>query len=125
MPYSNIIKINRGDSFKFNFTVTSEVHHIYNKRLSETETVYFALLNPHQPFEDAIILQGYTLEDQDISTGAITVQLTTKETKMLAPGVYYYTVKLKHGGVATTVDGSDDPESMITIIDRTKFIVLE
>lgn len=125
MSYSSIIKINRGDSFVFSFKPYSEDFCKNHKMLLESETVYFALLHPHQPFEDAIILQGYTLEDQDISTGAITVQLTPKETKILAPGVYYYTVKLKRGGVATTVDGSDDPELMITIIDRTKFIVLE
>lgn len=125
MSYSSIIKINRGDSFTFSFRPYSEDFCKNHKMLLESETIYFALLHPHQPFEDAIILQGYTLEDQDADTGVITIQLTPKETNMLMPGVYYYTVKLKRGGVATIVDGSDNPESMTTLIDRTKFIILE
>ena len=43
---NNIIMMNRGDSFEF------EINH---PLLKANEVIYFALLYPNQPFEDAAI----------------------------------------------------------------------
>ena len=55
-------------------------------------------MNPHQAFEKAFLIHGYTAEDQDEKTGKITIKLSPNDTRCLAAGVYYYTVKLQRGG---------------------------
>ena len=119
---TRIIKINRGDSYNFNINMTekdsSEKH-----LLMADEVVYFALLYPHQRFEDAILIRGYTLEDQDVETGEIHVKIEPNDTRSLDSGVYYYTVKFKKGGTLVSVTEQDEPLEVRTLIDRTKFII--
>lgn len=114
-----IIKINRSDSFNFNISIFK------NYILSTSDVVYFALLHPHQKFENAILIKGYTSEDQNKETGEITINITPNDTKCLEPGVYYYTVKLQKGGTLESVIDFDDAEEVHTIIERTKFIINE
>lgn len=111
---NNIIMMNRGDSFEF------EINH---PLLKANEVIYFALLYPNQAFEDAILIKGYTTEDQDATNGDILVKLSSKETRNLAPGTYYYTVKYQRGGTLETVGDLDDPDEVKTLVDRAKFII--
>lgn len=113
---TNIIKITRGDSFSFEFDYPL---------LKANEVIYFALLYPNQAFEDAIIIKGYTLEDQNVADGSFAIKLSPRETRSLAPGVYYYTIKYQRGGSIDTVGDFDDPDEVKTLIERTKFIVCE
>ena len=113
---TNIIKITRGDSFTFSFDYYL---------LKANEVIYFALLYPNQDFEDAIIIKGYTLEDQNVADGSFEIKLSPRETRSLAPGVYYYTIKYQRGGSIDTVGDFDDPDEVKTLIERTKFIVCE
>lgn len=121
---TKIIKINRGDSYKLIVPIleefSSEKH-----LLASNEAVYFALLYPHQRFEDAILIKGYTLEDQDVNTGNITIKITPNDTRTLTPCVYYYTVKLQKGGTLEAINDFDEPDEVRTIIERTKFIINE
>jgi hypothetical protein len=121
----NIIKINRGDSYSF--TVKIPVLDNYNKNyfLTANDAVYFALLYPNQRFEDALLLKGYTLEDQDVETGEIIIKIIPNDTRCLTPGIYYYTVKLQRGGTLETIGDYDEPDEVRTIIERTKFIINE
>jgi hypothetical protein len=80
---------------------------------------------PNQQLEDAVIIKGYTLEDQNIETGEIKIKLTPYDTKYLAPGVYYYTVKLHIGGSLADLGATEEPKEVITLIERTKFIINE
>jgi hypothetical protein len=121
---TRIIKLNRGDSFEFNINIT-EPSSIDKHLLSANEVVYFAFMYPHQRFEDAIFIKGYTLEDQDVETGKISIKITPRDTRHLTPGVYYYTVKMQRGGTLEAVGDHDDPEEVRTIVDRTKFIINE
>ena len=91
---TRIIKINRGDSFSFNLRVPSVADYNKNHTLANDEVVYFALLYPHQPFEEAILIKGYTSEDQDADSGEISIEITPNDTRNLAPGIYYYTIKV-------------------------------
>jgi hypothetical protein len=116
----NIIKLNRGDSYKFKVTTN----------ISDTGVVYFALLYPHQRFEDAIITKGYTIADQidenGNNTGEILIKIDPKDTLRLAPGIYYYTVKAYCGGTLNEIDGSyENTQEVYTVIERTKFIINE
>ena len=58
-----IFKINRGDRFSFNMTISDEMQPSGVYDLQPNDVLYFALLNPFDRFEDAIILRGYTYED--------------------------------------------------------------
>ena len=119
----NIIKINRGDSFKFSIEIPNS-DYTGKYLLTSNDAVYFALLYPHQYFEDAIFIKGYAVDDQN-SDGTIDIKLSPNETRSLSPGIYYYTVKLQRGGTLENIGDFDEPDEVRTIIERTKFIINE
>lgn len=132
---NKIIKLNRGDSYEFSVKITQKNSN--NPYLLELgrDIVYFAVMLPHQSFENAcknaypMQVKGYWAEDedQDISSGNITIKIEPKDTRCLAPGIYYYTVKLLRvikGGNRAIID-SDELEEVRTVIERTKFIINE
>lgn len=122
---NKIIKINRGDSFELPIKLFNSNDASGKHVLVSNEVVYFALLLPHQKFEDAILIKGYTVEDQDTETGEILIKIMPNDTKYLAPGVYYYTIKLQCGGTMESVDDFDEPDDVHTVVERTKFIINE
>lgn len=122
---TDIIKLNRGDSYEFSIFIPDKVNKYKNYLLTAKDAVYFALMYPNQRFEDAIILKGYTLEDQDPINGKITVKIAPNDTRTLTPGIYYYTVKLQRGGTLGVINDYDTPDEIRTIIERTKFILNE
>lgn len=123
---NRIIKLNRGDSHELVIYIPQKEDANKNYLLVEkADAVYFAIMYPHQRFEDAIIIKGYTAEDQNIETGEILVKIEPNDTRRLAPGVYYYTVKLQRGGTLDVIDDFDEPDEVRTIIERTKFIINE
>jgi hypothetical protein len=122
---TRIIKINRGDSFEFKMAINEKNKCFEKHLLAVNEAVYFALLYPHQRFEDAILIKGYTLEDQDVETGELKIKIEPNDTRTLTPGVYYYTVKLQRGGTLEAIHDFDKPEEVRTIIERTKFVINE
>jgi hypothetical protein len=126
----NIIKINRGDSYEFRIAIPEVRNSFSNYILTGSDVVYFAVLYPHQRFEDAIIKKGYDHTDHiienGINTGELLIKIDPKDTKCLAPGIYYYTVKLYRGGSLDENTGSyDNATEVRTVIERTKFIVNE
>lgn len=126
----NIIKLNRGDSYEFKVSIQDKEDCTKNYILTGADVVYFALLYPHQKFEDAIIIKGYDytdhiIEENSKNTGKILIKIEPKDTKYLAPGIYYYTVKLQRGGTLGVVNDCDNADEVRTIIDRTKFIINE
>jgi hypothetical protein len=125
----NIIKLNRGDSYEFKVSIPDKNNRFKPYILTGSDIVYFALLYPHQRFEDALIIKGYDHTDHIIengtNTGEILIKITPKDTKHLAPGIYYYTVKLQKGGTPGVLNDYDEIEEVRTIIERTKFIVNE
>lgn len=123
----NIIKLNRGDSYEFKVSIPDKENCDKNYILTETDIIYFALLFPHQRFEDAILIKGYDYTDHiiknDENTGEILIQIEPSDTKYLAPGIYYYTVKLQRGGSLMNAENYEEPDEVRTIIERTKFII--
>ena len=122
---TKIIKVNRGDSYELDIKVFRGNDSTKTYLLTPTDAVYVALLYPHQKFEDAIWIKGYTLEDQNVANGEITVKITPNDTRALTPGVYYYTAKLQRGGTIETINDFDEPDEICTLIERTKFIINE
>ena len=122
---TNIIKLNRGDSLDFPLIVTEKFDTEKKHLLAANEAVYFAICYPNEGFEKAVIVKGYDLRDQNPNNGKIDIKITPNDTRSLAPGIYYYTVKLQRGGTLEVIDDFDDPEEVRTIIERTKFILNE
>lgn len=122
---TRIIKINRGDSFELSVIIPRKDDYSKPYFLTSKDALYFALMYPNQRFEDAIFVKGYTLEEQDVTTGEIIVKIVPNDTRALTPGVYYYTAKLQRGGTLEVLDDFDEPDEVRTIIERTKFIINE
>ena len=124
---NKIIKVNRGDSFEFIVTIPDKKDSTKNYLLKATDALYFALLYPHQNFEDAIFIKGYSYNDPEVdaNTGEIIIKVAPKETLCLAPGIYYYTVKLYQGGSLRDLGRLVAPNEVSTVIERTKFIINE
>jgi len=128
---NTILMMNRGDRFSFNMTIYDESRATGVYELKPDDILYFALLNPHDRFEDAIILRGYTYEDANIidtKEGPIHVFkiiLEREDTINLEPGVYYYTLKLQKGTKTGQESLKETAANLSTIIGRTKFIINE
>lgn len=120
MAYNGIITVNRGDSFEVPLSLNfgSSLfpdHYIMNNR----SVVYVAVMEPNQPFENALIKKKYTYEDMD-EYGNILIRFKPQDTQCVLPGKYYYQVKLQRFR-------SDDPDDydVDTVIDKTLFYIVE
>ena len=114
---TKIIEITRGDSFMYPLfiNVGSEM---YPQRysLKDGDTVYFAVMEPNQKFEDAIIKQVYTSTDEETEDGDLIIKLKSDDTQHLHSGKYFYTIKVKF---------SDSELPVQTIIDNREFWILD
>lgn len=63
--------------------------------LTENDTLYLGIMEPNQAFEDAVIKKVYTHESVKDTQGNILLQLKSTDTEYVAPGKYYYTLKLR------------------------------
>lgn len=120
ISYNGIITINRGDSFRLPLMLnygTNMEPLMY--RMTPKSFVYFAVMEPNEPFENALIRKKYTIEDVD-EDGNIVIKFRPQDTQCVLPGKYYYQVKLQRFN-------SDDPEDyeVDTVIDKTQFFILE
>ncbi len=122
---TDIIKMCRGDSFEIETFIPRKDDPSKPYFLTANDVLYFALLYPNQKFEDALLLQGYTLEEQDVDTGKIIIKIKPNDTRLLTPGIYYYTTKLQRGGTLEAIGDFDEPDEVRTILERTKFIINE
>lgn len=118
-----IIKLSRGSSFEFPINLKNNNEEKY--LLATDEVVYFALLYPNQPFEEALLVKGYTRDDQDSETGLLEIKISPSDTASLASGIYYYCVKLKKGGNPNSLNDFASMQEFKTLIERTKFIINE
>ena len=61
--------------------------------LAPKDEVYFALMEPNQPWEQAILKKKFGFED--MVDGVIPLKLKPADTMCLLPGLYYYQVKVR------------------------------
>ena len=120
ISYDGIITINRGDSFRLPLMLnygTKMEPLMY--RMTPKSFVYFAVMEPNEPFENALIRKKYTIDDVD-EDGNIVIKFRPQDTQCVLPGKYYYQVKLQRLNL-------DDPEDyeVDTVIDKTQFFILE
>jgi len=115
---NNIIMINRGDTFSFDFTIDDGSTDDGRYILKDDDALYFGIMDPHQPFEHALIKKKYTKDDCD-DMGNLIITLKPEETLDLVPGVYYYAIKLHK----LTDNEEEHIDEVITVINKTKFII--
>ena len=123
---SNIIIINRGDSFDFDLTITLDSEFRY--ALTGDDALYFGIMQPHQPFETALIRKKYTITDTD-EMGNLSISILPEDTLNLHPGKYYYAVKLHMNHPEVDANTGEETGKIIdkvyTIINKTKFIICD
>lgn len=114
-----IITVTRGDSFTLNtFVNLGTKLNPVQYFLEEGDKLYFGLMEPHKPFEEALIRKVFTKDDAN-EEGEIVMNFSGEMTEYLLPGTYYYMIKLVRPG-----DESGE-EYIDTILSKTKFIILD
>ena len=114
---TGIITMMRGDSLVLpvGINVGTKLEPVYEE-LKESDALYFALMEPSQAFEDAVIKKKYTCDSKKDENGATLVILAPQDTENLLVGKYYYTVKYR------SFDELNN-EWVRTIIKPTLFII--
>ena len=64
-------------------------------KLTEDDTLYLGIMEPGQAFEDAIIKKTFTLNSEKDNEGNIVLNLNSEDTEFVAPGTYYYSLRIK------------------------------
>lgn len=120
LAYNGIITVTRGDTFVLPLTLNGGTNlDPYQYQLDENSFVYFAVMEPNQPFENALIKKKYSVNDTD-EYGDVLIRFRPQDTQCVLPGKYYYQVKLQRFN-------SDDPEDyeVDTVVDKTLFYITE
>ena len=118
----NTIEITRGDSEIIPLSVFYIRPNLINISYfpNRYDKIFFAVMEPGQKFEDAIIKKIYTYDDIDQRTGIIDVKFDSIDTQFLKPGTYYYTVKILKKGLE---DVDDNMGRIETVLSNTKFVI--
>ena len=112
------IRLTRGDSLEFPLYINQgdnldPLAYVMN----QYDELYFAIMEPNQPWEQAIVKQKYTHES--LKDDAIWIKLRPKDTMCLLPGLYYYQVKIR------TYDFMTDEYLVNTLMPKTQFWIEE
>lgn len=125
MTLNNIIVLNRGDTYEFDLTIADDDAADGRYHLKEDDTVYFGIMDPHQPFEEALVKKRFTKEDADENSN-LTIVIDPEDTLDLLPGTYYYSVKihLQHENIhPETGDSLGYIDKVNTVINKTKLFL--
>lgn len=128
MSINNIIVMNRGDTYKFDLTIRDESFKDNRYILQGNDTIYLGIMDPGQPFEEALVRKKYTKDDLD-ALGNLFVVLQPEDTLDLLPGKYFYSVKLRidHEEL-DSISGKPTGryiKEVRTVINKTKFIICD
>lgn len=120
---NNTIVINRGDTCKINLGAAVPIDY-YDYVLKENDALYFGLMDPGQFFEEALIRKKFTAEDIS-SIGEAIIELSSEETVDLIPGKYFYAIKLLLDHKVVTQENIKQVDEVITLVNKTKFIICD
>lgn len=114
---NGIITLTRGDSFSLDVFVNlgtklQPIQYV----LQPGDKLYFALMEPNQSFEHALIRKEFTNENLD-EDDYVVMDFSSEMTEFLMPGQYYYMIKL--------VRTIDDKQIVDTITSKTKFFIVD
>ena len=119
----NIIKMNRGDTYEFNLTIDDEGSENGKYILQGKDTVYFGLMEPNSAFEQSLVRKSTNDCIKFDKDGNFFITIEPEDTEYLLPGVYYYSIKLE----VDHLQGKtyESIHKVITVINKTKFIILD
>jgi len=110
---NGIITLTAGDSFIAPLYLYYNNNELY--KISGTDKIFFAILEPHQKFENAVVRHIYTTQDVNGDKNVL-IRLSPEDTENLHPGTYYYEIKLQiHANGTEYVD---------TVVPRRKLILI-
>lgn len=114
---NGIITLNRGDSFtlEMDLNIGSAIEPVLYF-MTENDRLYFAIMEPNQPFEEALVRKEFTKDDQG-ANGDVVMIFSSTDTEFLLPGKYYYQVKL--------LRKEDENEFIDTVVSKTQFIIVD
>lgn len=128
---NNIITMSRGDDNILPlhlFYGTNDRLTNYSYFPNRHDKIFFAIMEPNQPWEKAIFKKAYTMPeiynlnpsfDKD---GIIKIKLKSTDTEFLQPDTYYYMVKLLK---KDPFDDTDDREGKVeTVVEKTRFVII-
>lgn len=119
---NGIITLCRGDDAGFAFTVPNWGLNGEQYSLGDGDTLYVGVMEPGQPFEDALIRKALTKDDM-LSSGEVWVPFASSDTINLLPGAYYIQMKLrKYEGVD---ESGDAKYSVDTVLGKSKFFIVD
>lgn len=116
---SGNITISRGDTFKLPLFIDCNKN-IFNSirfPLKEGDKIFFFLVEPNTSIRHYLLKQTYTKEDIN-ENGDIILKFINRDTSWIAPGTYYYEIKLQRQWEEAFKD------ALVTIVPRRKFIIL-
>ena len=125
MTRNNIIMLNRGDTYEFDLTISDDTSVDGRYHIQGDDTIYFGIMDPHQPFEEALVKKRFTIDDTD-GNGNLTIVIEPKDTLDLLPGTYYYAVKihLQHDDInPETNEVYGYVDKVNTVINKTKLFL--
>lgn len=125
MERNNIIMLNRGDTYEFDLTISDDTSADGRYHIQGDDTIYFGIMDPHQPFEDALVKKKFTVDDTD-GNGNLTIVIEPEDTLDLLPGTYYYSVKihLQHENIhPETNEVLGYVDKVNTVINKTKLFL--
>ena len=121
----NIIKMNRGDTYEFNLTIDDEGSENGKYILQGNDTVYFGLMEPNSAFEQSLVRKSTNDCIKFDKDGNFFITIEPEDTEYLLPGVYYYSIKLEVDHLQGKTYESIHIHKVITVINKTKFIILD
>lgn len=120
ITYNGIVNVNRGDSFYMDVPLSTNGKLFpINFDLTENDYVYLGVMEPNQPFEDALIRKVATVNEL-VSENTVRFKFAPQDTQCVLPGRYYYQVKIQK---CNPLDSND--YEVCTLIDKTQFFILE
>lgn len=129
---NNVITMTRGDELiiplRLFYNIDERLSHIAFF-INKNDKVLFALCEPRQNFEDAIVKKVITYDEieeynkEKHSQGIVPIPFKGVDTEFLHTGNYYYTVKILRKSVWK--DEQDSDGKLDTVISKTKFILID
>lgn len=116
---SGNITVNRGDTFKLPLFIdcNKDIFNSVRFPLKEGDKIFFFLIEPNTSIKHYLLKQIYTKEDVN-ENGDIMLKFINQDTSWIAPGTYYYEIKLQRQWEEKFKD------VLITVVPRRKFIIL-
>lgn len=93
---NRVLTFKRGDTCSFPLFINAGTQlnpFRFDLRDYPTAYILFAVMEPNQDFDKAILKKTYTYKDVN-TNGDVVIKFTPKDTAFLAPGKYYYEIKL-------------------------------